>query len=452
MPASQETLEARLNDLKAAVRREAFEELLDRVARGDIVFPEPGGAVNLHCHTSFSFNGYGYSPTYFAWKARCEGLRVAGIVDFDVLDAVDEFLDACGRVGLRGCAGIETRVFVPAFETREINSPGEPGVSYHMGVGFVTGDVPDKAMVAEFLRIAQERNRGVADRVNAFLGAGAVDYDRDVLPLTPKGNATERHLCMAYDLKAQAVFPDAGQRAAFWSEKLSTDVAKVRAILDDAPALQALIRAKTMKAGGVGYVKPSGPDFPALDRVNAFTLESGAIPTFAWLDGTTSGEQAIEELMDIMLAGGAAAVNIIPDRNWNIKDPEARKIKVNHLYRFVELAQAHDLPILVGTEMNAYGNRFVDDFDAPELAPLTQAFLDGAHILYAHTILQAHAGMGYLSDWAKRSFTSTKEKNTFFKHIGEVIAPERKEAILTGITSAMSPEDFRRARCTKQEA
>jgi len=364
-----------------------------------------------------------------------------------VLEAVDEFLDACARVGIRGCAGIETRVFVPPFETREINSPGEPGVSYHMGVGFVSGDVPDKALLADFLRVAQDRNRGVADRVNAFLGAGAVDYDRDVLPLTPKGNATERHLCMAYDLKAQQVFPDAEQRATFWSEKLSTDVAKVRAILDDAPALQALIRAKTMKAGGVGYVKPSGPDFPALDRVNAFTLEAGAIPTFAWLDGTTAGEQAIEELMDIMLAGGAAAVNIIPDRNWNIKDPEAKKVKLGHLYRFVELAQSYDLPLIVGTEMNAYGNRFVDDFDAPELAPLTAAFLEGAHILYAHTILQTHAGMGYLSDWAKRNFASTKEKNAFFKHIGEVVAPERRGQILSGITPAMTPKEIGQARC-----
>lgn len=450
MSATQEVLEARLNDLKAEVRREAFEELLDRVARGDIAFPEPGGAVNLHCHTSFSFNGYGYSPTYFAWKARCTGLRVAGIVDFDVLDAVDEFLDACKRVGIRGCAGIETRVFVPPFETREMNSPGEPGIAYHMGVGFVTGNVPDKGMVAEFLRIAQERNRGVADRVNAFLGAGAVDYDRDVIPLTPQGNATERHLCMAYDLRAQKVFPDAGQRAAFWSEKLSTDIAKVRAILGDAPTLQALIRAKTMKAGGVGYVKPAGPDFPSLERVNAFSLESGAIPTFAWLDGTTSGEQAIEELMDIMLAGGAAAVNIIPDRNWNLKDPETKKVKLGHLYRFVELAQSHDLPVIVGTEMNAHGNRFVDDFDAPELAPLTATFLEGAHILYAHTILQAHAGMGYLSDWAKRNFASAKEKNAFFKHIGEVVAPERKEQILAGITPAMTPSDIEAAKCQRR--
>ena len=57
-----------------------------------------------------------------------EGLPM-GIVDFDVLDGVDEFLGACDAVGLRGSTGMETRVFVPEFADREINSPGEPGVT-----------------------------------------------------------------------------------------------------------------------------------------------------------------------------------------------------------------------------------------------------------------------------------------------------------------------------------
>ena len=449
MTSRRESWESELNDLNPERRRAALDRLLARVRQGEIVFPEPGHAVNLHCHTFFSFNGYGYSPTFFAWKARCEGLRVAGIVDFDVLDAVEEFLEACEGLGLRGCAGIETRVFVPPFETREINSPGEPGISYHMGLGFTSSDVSDKALLAEFLRVAQDRNRGVAMRVNPFLHPVTVDYERDVLPLTPNGNATERHLCMAYDIKARDLFPEEGQRAAFWAEKLGTDVAKIRAILNDAPALQGVIRSKTMKAGGIGYVKPCGPDFPSIDRMNAFVLSAGAIPTFAWLDGTTAGERCIEELTDLMLAGGVAAVNIIPDRSWNIQDPDVKKMKLANLYRFVELAQSHDLPIAAGTEMNAYGNRFVDDFEAPEMKPLAPIFLEGAYIIYAHTILQAHAGMGYLSDWAKRSFASVKEKNAFFKHIGEVVDPSHRE-ILSGIGPDMTPKEIEAAKCQRR--
>ena len=41
-----------------------------------------------------------------------------------------------------------------------------------------------------------------------------------------------------------------------------------------------LIRAKTMKQGGVGYVKPDSGSFPKMAEMNAFVLQCGAIPTF----------------------------------------------------------------------------------------------------------------------------------------------------------------------------
>ena len=441
MPVSREDLENQLNDLRPERRKAAFEELLARVASSDIVMPEPGRAVNLHCHTAFSYNAYGYSPTYFAWKAWCEGLYAAGVVDFDVLDAADEFLSACAALGLRGCAGIETRAFVAPFETRVINSPGEPGITYHIGVGFTSSAVADGALLAELKETAQDRNRGILARVNPFLDPVMLDYDKDVLVLTPNGNATERHLCVAFDNKARAIFPDAERRAAFWAAKLGGDPGKIKAILDDAPSLQALIRSKTMKAGGVGYVKPSGPDFPAIERINAFILESGAIPVFGWLDGLNEGEQAIEELLGLMIEDGVAAVSIIPDRNWNIKDPEAKKTKLEKLYQFADLAHTHDLPLVIGTEMNAYGQRFVDDFNAPELEPLTDAFIEGALIVYAHTILQGHCGMGYLSPWARDHFLSAKEKNDFFREAGEIMDPFSVE-IVDGIGPEMAPEEI----------
>ncbi|MCB0130129.1 MAG: hypothetical protein KDD78_04750, partial [Caldilineaceae bacterium] len=77
-------------------------------------------AVNMHCHTFYSFNAYGLSPMALAWLARREQYAALGIVDFDVLDGVDEFLDACEQLDVRGSAGIETRVFVPEFADREI--------------------------------------------------------------------------------------------------------------------------------------------------------------------------------------------------------------------------------------------------------------------------------------------------------------------------------------------
>ena len=145
---------------------------------------------------------------------------MAGIVDFDVLDAVDEFLGASRRLGLRGCSGIETRIFLPEFHSRELNSPGEPGIAYYMGVGFTSCQVAQPALLDKLREIARTRNLGVLSRVNPYLEPVAIDYEDDVIPLTPKGNATERHLCAAYEAKAESVFPDDSERAAFWAAKL----------------------------------------------------------------------------------------------------------------------------------------------------------------------------------------------------------------------------------------
>jgi len=315
-------------------------------------------------------------------------------------------------------AGLETRVFVPEFADREINSPGEPGISYHMGMGFVPGTVKDAAVAASLREQARARTGRIVERVNGLLDEIALDYAEDVLPLTPAGNATERHVCAAYYARAAETYPDHDRRAAYWASKLGLDAEAVKKSLDDAPAFQGVIRTKTMKKGGVGYIEAKGEDFPTADQVNRFALANGAIPVFALLDGTSSGEQCMDELLDVMQAGGVAAVNIIPDRNWNIKDPDVKRVKVAKLYDFVEKAKARNLPIFVGTEMNAYGQRFVDDFAAPEMAPLHGVFLAGAWLLHAHTLLQARAGMGYMSPWAAHNFKSAAEKSTFYEAFG----------------------------------
>jgi hypothetical protein len=386
-----------LDSFDGVLRRRALVELCRRTS-----FPEPTTLVNLHSHTFFSYNAYGYSPSHFAWLARQRGLGVAGIVDFDVLDGLEEFLDACQLIGLKGVVSLESRVFVPEFATRVINSPGEPGIAYHMGVGFPRA-IPHP-LLDQMRRTAEQRNRELVARVNTFTAPATLDYDRDVVPLTPKGNATERHICDAYSRKGDADF---------WRRKLGDCPA-------DSAKLQALIRSKTMKQGGVGYVQPGKDSFPLMAEMNRFVLAAGAIPTLTWLDGTSDGEKCIEEWFAVAKASGAAALNIIPDRNYT---PGVKDQKLQNLYDVVALAEKHGFPIIVGTEMNAPGNRFVDAFDTAELKPLLPVFLKGAHIVFAHTMLQRHDGNGYLSDWAQQTFSTVADKNEFFEKLGRDLSP-----------------------------
>lgn len=406
-----ESLERQLDSFERAERDLALRELWGLAGRGAIGLPPPGRAVNLHSHTFYSYNAYGYSPSKFAWLARRRGLAVAGIVDFDSLDGLEEFRSAARMIGLKACVSLESRTFVPEFADRVINSPGEPGIAYHMGVGFTRfGSHPTLAR----MRTASDgRNRDLIGRVNAFLKPVEVDFERDVAPLTPLGNATERHIAAAYENRARLVFPDQAPRDRFWKERLGSPA-------EGGAPLQALIRSRTMKQGGAGYVRPDKDSFPLMAEMNRFVLESGAIPTVAWLDGTSAGEQAIEELFAVAMSTGAAALNIIPDRNYT---PGVKDRKLQNLYDVVAMAERIHFPVVVGTEMNAPGNKFVDDFETAEIQPLVPVFLKGANIAFAHSALQP-AGFGYLGTWAAAAFPTQAAKNSFFDEAGRLLRPD----------------------------
>ncbi|HUT47636.1 MAG TPA: hypothetical protein VMX36_15245 [Sedimentisphaerales bacterium] len=433
-----EKLEHELDSFDPDQRKNALSALCEKVEAGQISLPEAGTAVNLHCHTFFSYNTYGYSPSKFAWLARKAGLAVAGVVDFDVLDALDEFLDACQLLGLKGCAGLETRVFVPEFEDRVINSPGEPGISYHMGVGFPSANVPEeqKKFLSGLRVTAQRRNRDLMERVNRHLRPVELDYERNVLTLTPSGNATERHMCSAYARKALEIFSQPEELADFWSEKLGMEITTSQ--LPESRDLLNAIRAKTMKRGGVGYVQPGKGSFPLMADTNSFILAAGGIPVHTWLDGTSDGEKAIEELLEVAMSTGAAAINVIPDRSYTAGD---KSEKVENLQHVVKLAEKLHLPVVAGTEMNSPGQKFVDDFDTEELAPLVPVFVKSAYIFYAHSVLQRKCGLGYTGDWAKENFKSVAEKNEFFRRLGSSLQPAHEE-ILTLLGEYVTPKEL----------
>jgi hypothetical protein len=433
--------EAQLNDLRQPLRIHALKKLMERKPDA----PAPQEVANMHCHTIFSYNAYGHSPSSLAWLARQRGYKLMGIVDFDVLDGVDEFLDACELTGVRGSAGIETRVYVPEFAQHEMNSPGEPGVLYHMGIGFTTSQVkPEAAAILKSLRDqSHQRNLGLVERVNNYLQPVFISYENDVLPLTPNGNATERHIVAAYLMAATRRFYHSdSEQARFWAHRLQMTEAETVAAMENIAGFQNLVRSKLMKKGGIGYVQPGEDTFPPVEKLHALTLACDALPCAAWLDGTSTGEERIEELLELLIGKGVVALNIVPDRNWDIKDPDARAVKVRKLYEVVEWARKLDLPLNIGTEMNSFGQKLVDDFHAPELQPLVADFLEGAYFIYGHTTMQRHLSMGYQSAWAKHTLPTRRQRNQFYAQVGRAVPPAPVgSGLLAGVTETMSPKD-----------
>ncbi len=415
-----------LDSFLAPQRQAALLELLTRHPEA----PAETTCVNMHMHSFFSFNGEGWSPSHLAWNARQDGLYAMALCDFDVLAGLHETLAAADLLRLRAAVSFESRVFFSEYADSEINSPGEPGVFYFMGCGFT--QPPEKESKAEetlaaMLNQSHRRNRDLIDRVNSKLSGLDLDYERDVLPLTPAQNATERHIVRGYYEKARdAHSADTKAAAAWWAKQFGMEPDSLQEKAGDVNEFVDALRSKLMKQGGLGYAQPTRDTFPPLDDVIQMILECRAIPTSAWLDGTSEGESNPREQLECLADKGVAAVNIIPDRNWNVKDKDKRAKLVTELNRYVETASDMNLPIFVGTELNKPGQRFIDDFDAEPMKPHHAAFMQGAQVLIGHTRLLRWADVSLVDEDTRSEWPDAAERNQVFAAVGALQPPDRK--------------------------
>jgi hypothetical protein len=380
--------------------------------------------VNMHFHSFYSYNAEFWSPVRIAWEAKQRALYASGIIDFDVLSGLEEFFKAGEILGLRTNVGIETRAFLEEFGQKEIDSPGEPGVSYIAGTGFCK--IPEKGSTqAETLEMysqkATDRNLGLIQRINRHVPEIALNYE-EVLPLTPAGNATERHIVSAYIQKATEIFTGMNERVAYWARILNLELETSRELIGIQHKFEDVVRSKFAKKGGFGYVQPSQETFPPVQDFFDFVKSCGAIPMESWLDGTSDGEKDGRSLLELSVSKGAAALNIIPDRNWNIKDPAQKVIKTGNLRMIVETAVSMNLPLHIGTEMNKKGLPFVDDLGGADLNPYKEVFMEGARICVGHTILGRFAEFFYTGQNAESEFGRLEKRNTFFASVGALPA------------------------------
>ena len=223
----------------------------------------------------------------------------------------------------------------------------------------------------------------------------------------------------AYMCAAEKRSPDPVE---FWADKLDLPRDQMAQVIGDAPKFQNMVRLKLMKRGGVGYVQPSPESFPTVEAGQPIRRRVRCIALLrpGWMARLPENKPS-KSYWRLLIGKGVVALNIIPDRNWNIADPETRRLKVQKLHEIVRLAEQLALPLNIGTEMNAFGQKPVDDFDAPELAPVRQAFLDGAYFIYGHTVLQRALGLGYQSEWAQTHLPFRRERNKFYTQVGHMI-------------------------------
>ena len=424
-----------LDAMDDAKRREAVAYLAQTAQ-----FPQPGPLFNLHCHSFFSYNADGWSPSRIAYECRMRGLQATALCDFDVLDGMNEFFAATAAFGIRSAVHLETRAYLKELSEEDINSPGEHGVTYIMGCGFLRDPAPDtsSAQTLQALRVgAQSRNTALINRINAALPQIAIDEARDLFPMTPRATPTERHIIRAYRLKGLEVFPDSAARAAFWAPLLKMTPEAFTELEASIPKCEEAIRGVLVKRGGIGYQAPDSTTFPPVPTFVKWVASCDAIPTTAWLDGTSGGEASADNLLDLMGSLGCQALNIIPDRNIKDKTPEKTALKQRKLAEMVHACEARDLPVIIGTEMNKLGLPFVDDITDSRLAPYAETFTKGMRILIGHTLLGRFADAPYCGTRAKAEFKDLKARNAFYASVGQLPALTTEKA---DCLTAMGPE------------
>ncbi|MBR5529584.1 MAG: PHP domain-containing protein [Oscillospiraceae bacterium] len=186
------TKEERLANLKEVLKDTTFPPMVPQY-------------INNHIHTTYSFSPY--SPTAAVYAARMEGLCTAGIIDHDSISGAEEFLEAAKIVDMPVTIGMEARISMDGtrLEGRRTNNPDQVGVSYMT----IQGVPHDKIeTLTEFFKPYQaarhERNRQMIAKINDLLPGIALDYDKDVLPLSlahENGGVTERHLMYALAIR-----------------------------------------------------------------------------------------------------------------------------------------------------------------------------------------------------------------------------------------------------------
>ncbi len=362
-------LENRLNSVKLSDRLEAVTELTAMEKRGEIDPAPVSNDVNNHIHTWYSFSPY--SPTKSVWLAHRAGLATAGIMDHDSIAGAAEFRAAANIVGLKSTSGAEVRVTLggEAFAARRINNPDQSGIAY-----MTIHAVPEcgRNALREYLApvsVARgKRNRAMTEKLNAVtekVGI-ALDYDRDILPLSKAhegGSVTERHILFALSHALTRKYGRGAKLISVLTDGLKLDVsAKNAAWLSDAenPGYEYDVLG-VLKGNLVSefYIDADGTECPEARIAVDLGRRIGAIPAYAYLGDVGSSvtgdkkpqlfeDSYLPELFEELHRVGYGAVTYMPSRNTP-----------DQLKAIREMCGAHNLFQISGEDINSPRQSFV---------------------------------------------------------------------------------------------
>ncbi|MDD2533272.1 MAG: PHP domain-containing protein [Eubacteriales bacterium] len=386
-----ENLVEMLNSPLRVDRLDALRQLKAALDRGEIAKPELSRDVNNHIHTHYSFSPY--SPTKAVWMAYQAGLVTAGLMDHDSISGAREFIAAGNIMNFPTTIGCEIRVSFAdtELEGRRINNPDQNTVAYIALHGIPHSEIQAVDKFLEPIRKARGlRNRKMINLLNQHLADSglALDYDRDILPLSARaegGEVTERHLLFGLALLLLKHFPHPAELLGFIHSQLGLSIGdKLSAQLTDlanphrAYDLLGLLKSELVEQF---YVAADDAECPRVSEVVAFAKTHGIILAYPYLgdvgDSVTGDKktQKFEDdylpvLFDLLANLGFTAVTYMPSRNTR-----------EQLIRLRSLCEKHQFYQISGEDINQPRQSFVCQAMRD---PLFENLYDAAWALIGH--------------------------------------------------------------------
>ncbi|MGD0224572.1 MAG: hypothetical protein ABSF71_19755 [Terriglobia bacterium] len=374
--------------------------------------PKPRRGTNGHIHTSESFSVF-RSPTEAVWQAAREGIAVLGINDHYTVAGHEEFRCACEVAGIAATFSIEAVAMDrdAAEAGLKANDPDNPGRIYLCGKGVTrtpADSLPEMRSLARMRAALENRNREITGRVDKLfqdrMGSSGPTWE-DVVALTPRGNATERHVAYATLLRLREL---AAKQGTSLSNLIATCCGTAPPAGGDDATLQIFLRSKLLKAGAPCYVPEDANAFVSVADLRRIFLAFGSIPTYPVLGNPVlAGEKNIEALLERLEAREFYAVEVIPHRNTR-----------ERLEEIVFAAQRRWWPVFNGTEHNTPETRpLLDPFALdPEFEPW---FRQSTALLLGHQRLVAQGEQGFVDFEGKPTISDPKARFEHFSQAGK---------------------------------
>ncbi|MDO4867487.1 MAG: PHP domain-containing protein [Clostridia bacterium] len=339
--------------------------------------------VNNHIHTTYSFSPY--SPTAAVFFARAAGLCTCGLMDHDSIAGAEEFLAAAKAAHMGATIGMECRASFKdtPFGDRKLNNPDQKGIVY-MTLHGVPHDRAGElnALYAPYREKRNVRNRAMVEAINGMMGKYgiAIDFDRDVLPLSnfaKGGSVTERHLSSALAYRMLEVVGKGQKLIDFIKNELKLPISgKIEGfLLDEANPHMMYDLLGWIKSQLISrFYIDATDECPDVRELLALSERMGAISAYAYLgdvgDSVTGDKRAqkfeddfLDELVEYVAGLGYRAITYMPSRNTR-----------EQLRRLRALCEKHSLFQISGEDINQPRQSFVCEAQRdPEFANLYEA-------------------------------------------------------------------------------